>query len=79
MGKISFQKSIPARNVFSTTDFSKVNLTVNSSHDSYDPHPFRGDKTDSLTISEWEESVNVYLSKRGIELCDQVGEVLSKL
>lgn len=73
--------SIPANDVSvaqsSTADLSKVNLTV--SHESYEPHLFRGDNTDRLTVSEWEESVRIYLSRRGIELCDQVEEVLNKL
>ena len=36
-------------------DLSKVSLTV--SQHSYEPHPFRGDKTDKLSVSEWEDCV----------------------
>lgn len=61
----------------SIADLSKVNLTV--SHNSYDPHPFRGDKTDKLSLSEWVEAVKLYLIKRNVKLCDQAEEVLSKL
>lgn len=52
-----------------------VNLTI--SHDNYEPHPFGGAVLTSL--QSLSESVRVYLSWRGIELCDQVEEVLSKL
>lgn len=58
-------------------NLSKVNLTV--SHSSNEPHPFRGDETDRLSVSEWEESMKAYLSKRGVEPCEQVVEVLDKL
>lgn len=68
--------SIPASDVSSTVDISKVNQTVN---DSFEPHPFRGDNNDRLTIPEWEDSVKIYLSKGGIDLCNHVEVVLSKL
>lgn len=78
---VSCLKSISANEASvarsSVADLSKVNLTV--SHQSYEPHPFRGDGTDRLSISEWEGSVRVYLARRGVELCEQAGEVLNKL
>lgn len=78
---VSCLKSIPAGDVnmthSTTADLSKVNLTV--SHDNYEPHPFRGDNTDRVSVSEWEEAMRLYLSRRGIELCNQVEEVLGKL
>lgn len=78
---VSCLKSIPAGDVnmthSTTADLSKVNLTV--SHVSYEPHPFRGDNTDKVSVSEWEEAMRLYLSRGGIELCNQVGEVLGKL
>lgn len=78
---VSCLKSIPASDVsmaqLATANLSKVNLTV--SHDSYEPHFFKGDNTDRLSVSEWEESIRVYLCKRGIVLCDRVEEVLGKL
>lgn len=49
-----------------TADVSKANLTV--CQDSCEPCPFRGDDNDILSVSEWEEAVKLYLSKRGIEL-----------
>ena len=73
-------KSIPTGGVnttqSATADISKVNLTV--SHDSYEPHPFRGDNTDKISVSEWEDAMRLYLSRRGIELCDQVEEVFEQ-
>lgn len=60
-----------------SADLSKVNLTI--AHDSYDPHPFRGHDTDKISVFEWEEAMRPYLSRRGIELCYQVDEVLGKL
>lgn len=78
---VSCLKSIPVidANVTQSTtaDLSKVNLTIN--HDSHEPHPFRGDDTDGISVSEWEEAMRLYLSRRGIGLCDQVDEVLGKL
>lgn len=78
---VSCLKSIPAGDASLTrsaiADVSRINLTV--SHDSYEPHSFWGDNTDRISVTEWEESVKVYLHKRDIQLCDQAEEVLSKL
>lgn len=78
---VSCLKSIPANDANMTqsitADLSKVNLTI--THDSYEPHPFRGDNTDKISVSEWEEAMRLYLNRRGIELCYQVDEVLGKL
>lgn len=78
---VSCLQSIPATDAnmtqSTTADLSKVNLTI--THDSYEPHPFRGDNTDRMSVSEWEEAMGLYLSRRGIELCYQVEEVLGKL
>ena len=78
---VSCLKSISANDASvahsASPDLSRVNLTV--SHPSYEPHPFRGDNTDRVSISEWEETVKVYLGRRGIGLCEQAEEVLGKL
>lgn len=78
---VSCLKSLPAGGATMTqstsADLSKVNLTIG--HDSYDPHPFRGDDTDKISVFEWEETMRLYLNRRGIELCYQVDEVLGKL
>ena len=58
-------------------DLSKMSLTV--SQHSGEPHPFRGDKTDKLSVSEWEDCVKVYLTKRDVQLCDQAEEVMGRL
>lgn len=78
---LSCLKSIPAGDTSlshsAIAGLSRVNLTV--SHDSYEPQSFRGDSTDRISVSEWVESVKVFLHKRDIQLCDQAEEVLSKL
>lgn len=78
---VSCLKSIPANDAnvaqSTTADLSKVNLTI--THDGYEPHPFRGDSTDRISVSEWEEAMRLHLSRKGTELCYQVDEVLGKL
>lgn len=78
---VSCLKSIPTNDAnmtqSTTADLSKVNVTV--THDSYEPQPFRGDDTDRVSVSEWEDAMRLYLSRRSIELCHQVNEVLAKL
>lgn len=77
---VSCLKSIPTSDMSpqpNMVDLSKLHLSVSTS--SIEPLPFRGDSTDKLPVSDWEESVKVYLTKKGIQLSDQVDEVLSKL
>ena len=74
-------RSVPAADVTlapsTIADLSKVSLTV--SQHSNEPHNFRGDKTDKLSVSDWVDCVRAYMTKRDDQVCDQADEVVSRL
>ncbi|XP_041920456.1 uncharacterized protein LOC121684466 [Alosa sapidissima] len=61
----------------SAPDWSKMNVVFRS--DIKEPPTFRGDSSDRYTAREWQESMQVYLNKKGYSTAEQGQEILDKL
>lgn len=58
-------------------EWSKLNLVLKS--DIREPPPFRGDGTDRVSVTEWQEMMQVYLNKKGYTVSEQGPEILDRL
>lgn len=58
-------------------DLSKIKFIMQS--DIKEPPPYRGDGTDKCSIHEWEESMRIYLRRKGCPVGEQSDEMISRL
>lgn len=67
----------PQANVTEQHDWSKVNLILKT--DIKEPPFFRGDGSDRCTVTEWQEMMQLYLTKRGCSISERGAEIMDRL